>query len=175
MMMFDLQGKNLYLIGMMGSGKSTLGKSIAEKLDYGFIDTDTEVEKAQGKSIPEIFEIDGKDKFRQIETQVLDRISDDNRLVVATGGGIVIELENWNYLKQGLVVWLDVSIAVLVERLKNDFTRPILNTPGELEPKLQQILSERRDRYKKANLHILITEHLPPNEIVRQIMNQITN
>jgi shikimate kinase len=171
--MFDRQGLNIYLIGMMGAGKSTIGKLLAERLKYEFIDTDTEIEQEIGQSIAAFFETNDEDKFRQIETEILAEISADKQQVVATGGGIAIKLENWNHLQQGLVIWLDVSLDVLVERLKNDRTRPILNTPGELRPKLQKILATRRDRYNNANIHIPIQSNLPPTEIVEQIMNKI--
>jgi shikimate kinase len=173
--MFDRQGLNVYLIGMMGAGKSTIGKLLAERLKYEFIDTDTEIEKEIHQSITAFFETNDEDKFRQIETKILAKIPADKQLVVATGGGIAIRLENWNHLQKGLVIWLDVSLDVLVERLKNDRTRPILNTPGELRPKLQKILAARRDRYNKANIHIPIRSNLPPTEIVEQIMEKITS
>jgi shikimate kinase len=174
--MFDLQGlKNIYLIGMMGAGKSTIGKSLAERLQYKFIDTDTEIEKEIRQSITAFFETNDEEKFRQIETKLLAEIPADKQLVVATGGGIAIKLENWNHLQQGLVIWLDVSLDVLVERLKNDRTRPILNTPGELRPKLQEILAARCGHYNKANLHIPIRSNLPPTEVVEQIMKKITS
>jgi shikimate kinase len=173
--MFDLQGINIYLIGMMGSGKSTIGKLLADGLQYQFMDTDTTIEKKVSQNVTEIFEASGEIEFRQIETQVLAKITADTRLVVATGGGIAIELENWNHLRQGLVIWLDVSLDVLVERLKSDRTRPILNTPGDLRTKLQQILADRRERYAAANLHIPITSNLPPTEIVEQIINRLNS
>ncbi len=173
MTMFDLQGLNIYLIGMMGSGKSTIGKLLADRLQYQFMDTDTTIEKIVGQSVTEIFETSGESEFRQLETQVLAEISAYKRLVVAPGGGIAIKLENWNHLQQGLVIWLDVSLDVLIERLKSDCTRPILNTPGELRPKLQQILADRRDRYAAADLHIPITSNLPPTEIVEQVIKLI--
>jgi shikimate kinase len=179
--MFDLQGLNVYLIGMMGAGKSTIGKLLAERLEckfmdtdkqlvYKFMDTDTSIEKIVGQSVTEIFNTAGEAEFRQLETKVLAEISAYTRLVVATGGGIAIKLENWNHLQQGLVIWLDVSVDILAERLKNDSTRPILNTPGELRPKVAQILAERRDRYAAADLQIPITSHVPPSEIVDRIL-----
>ena len=173
--MFDLQGLNLYLIGMMGSGKSTIGELLAARLEYRFIDTDPSIEKIVGQSIAEIFQVAGEAEFRQIETQVLADISAYTRLVVSTGGGIAMKLENWNHLQQGLVVWLDVSVDILVERLKEDTSRPlILDTPlHELHSKLEQILVERRDRYAAADLRIAITSHLSSGEIVDRIFEAI--
>jgi shikimate kinase len=169
--MFDLQGLNIYLIGMMGAGKSTIGRLLAERLEYKFIDTDSSIEKIASQSVTEIFKTAGEVEFRQLETQVLAEISAYVRLVVATGGGIAVKLENWNHLQQGLVIWLDTSVDVLAKRLKDDTTRPILNTaPGELPVKLAQILAERRDRYAAADLQIPINSHVPPSEVVDRIL-----
>ena len=144
--MFDLQGLNIYLIGMMGAGKSTIGPLLAEHLSYAFLDTDPTIEKLVGQSISEIFKTAGEPEFRKIETQVLAEVSAYVRLVVATGGGIPIERENWNHLHQGLVIWLDPAIDLLVERLQGDTTRPILATSEELQPKLERIRSEQIGR-----------------------------
>lgn len=173
--MFDLQGLNLYLIGMMGSGKSTVGKLLAQRLEYRFIDTDAAIEKICAQSISEIFQTAGEAEFRDIETQVLADISAYTRLVVSTGGGIATKLENWNHLQQGLVVWLDVSVDVLVERLRGDTTRPsIANTrPEELHNKLSSILAERHDRYAAADLRISIAAETPTPEIIDRIFAAI--
>jgi shikimate kinase len=170
--MFDLQGLNIYLIGMMGSGKSTIGKLLAECLEgYRFIDTDTSIEQLiQPQSIAEFFKANGEQEFRQIETQVLAEVSAYTRLIVATGGGIAIKLENWNHLQQGLVVWLDASVDTLAARLNEDTSRPILNTPGDLQTKLEQITIDRRNRYTAADLHISITSTQTPIEIVDRIL-----
>ena len=170
--MFDLQGLNLYLIGMMGSGKSTIGALIAERLEYRFVDTDTSIEQSVGQSVAEIFQTSGEAEFRQCETNVLAKIAADKGQVIATGGGIAIKKENWDYLKHGLVIWLDVSVDILVERLKGDTSRPIINrsSPTQLQSKLEQILIERREHYAVAELHLPITSDLPPMEIVDRIL-----
>jgi shikimate kinase len=172
---FDLQGINIYLIGMSGSGKSTISSLLAESLGYGFVDTDPTIEKLVGQSVAEIFQTSGEPKFRQLETQVIAEISAHTRLVVATGGGIAMKLENWSHLHQGLVVWLNVSVDVLVERLTDGNTSPILNASEDLQPQLQQILADRRDRYAEADIHIPITSNLPPTEIVEQIINRLNS
>ena len=164
--MFDLQGLNIYLIGMMGSGKSTIGPLLAQHLGYSFLDTDVTIEKLVGQSVAEIFQTVGESQFRQIETQVLAEVSAHLRLVVATGGGIAIAQENWNHLHQGLVIWLDPPVEVLVERLDGDTTRPLLS-------KLATILSERRHRYGEADIQISITQNLTPEEIIDRILAAI--
>ena len=128
-----LGGRSLYLIGMMGSGKSSTGRPLAERLGYGFVDADAVIEQVTGSNISEIFERDGEDHFRDLETQVLRSISERHSLVVATGGGIVTRSENWGMMHQGIVIWLDVERDQLLLRLQKDFTqRPLLqmNDPG---------------------------------------------
>jgi shikimate kinase len=164
--MFDLQGLNIYLIGMMGAGKSSIGNLLAERVGYRFLDTDTSIEKIAKQPITEIFDTIGEGEFRQLETQVLAEVSAYTRLVVATGGGIVIKLENWNHLQQGLVIWLDPTIETIVERLKDDTTRP-------LRSKLEQIFVKRRDRYAEADIHIPIDSQQTPAEIVEKIIELI--
>ena len=151
-----LGGRSLYLIGMMGSGKSSTGRPLAERLGYGFIDADAVIEKVAGSSISEIFERDGENHFRDLETQVLRSISERHSLVVATGGGIVTRSENWGMMHQGIVIWLDVERDQLLLRLQKDSTqRPLLqvNDPGEA---VDEILSQRRPLYNEADLTVVV-------------------
>ncbi len=171
--MFDLQGLNIYLIGMMGSGKSTIGPLLAEQLGYSFIDTDSTIEKLVGQNVTEIFKAVGEPEFRQIETKVLAEVSAHIRLIVATGGGIAIERENWNHLHQGLVIWLDPAVDLLVERLQGDTTRPLLANSTDLQAKLETMLAERRDRYSEADIQISIAQNLTAEEIVDRILAAI--
>jgi shikimate kinase len=171
--MFDLQGLNIYLIGMMGCGKSTVGPLLADRLGYNFLDTDTTIEKLVSQSIAELFQSVGEPEFRQIETQVLAEISAHIRLVVSTGGGIAIDRENWNHLHQGLVIWLDPAVDLLVERLQGDTTRPLLAAATDLRAKLDQMLAQRRHRYAEADIRIEIARPLAPEEIVDLILTKI--
>ena len=151
-----LGGRSLYLIGMMGSGKSSTGRPLAERLGYGFVDADAVIEQVTGSNISEIFERDGEDHFRDLETQVLRSISERHSLVVATGGGIVTRSENWGMMHQGIVIWLDVERDQLLLRLQKDSTqRPLLqvNDPGEA---VDEILSQRRPLYNEADLTVVI-------------------
>ena len=151
-----LGGRSLYLIGMMGSGKSSTGRPLAERLGYGFVDADAVIEKVAGSSISEIFERDGENHFRDLETQVLRSISERHSLVVATGGGIVTRSENWGMMHQGIVIWLDVERDQLLLRLQKDSTqRPLLqmNDPGEA---VDEILRQRRPLYNEADLTVVI-------------------
>ncbi len=127
----QLQGLNLYLVGMMGAGKSTVGQVLAQQLGYQFFDTDAVIEQATGQAIATLFAELGEPGFREMERRVLGELAAYTRLVVATGGGIVTQPENWGILRQGVVVWLDVPITELHRRLQTDTTRPLLQT-GEL-------------------------------------------
>ena len=148
-----LKKTNLYLVGMMGAGKTTLGRKLANRLDYGFLDTDALIESAAGKPISSIFAADGEVTFRQLESDVLCQVSAFTSQVVATGGGIVTQPMNWSYLRHGVVIWLDVPVPVLVSRLSGDISRPLLQAV-DLTVKLEGLLSERRRLYELADVRI---------------------
>lgn len=171
-MTYLLKGLSVYLIGMMGSGKSTVGQLLAEKLGYRFFDSDVLIERVMGQTINEIFANQGEGKFREIESQILGELSAYAKSVVATGGGIVLKPQNWSYLRQGLVIWLDVPLDVLMSRLEADNTRPLLKEQNPQE-KLISLLEQRRSLYAEADLHIQIQMGQTPEEIVSQIQQQI--
>ena len=167
-----LKGINLYLIGMMGSGKTTVGRELAAKIGYGFCDTDAVIEKVAGKSINDIFNSDGEEGFRELEGKVLGELAAYTRLAIATGGGIVLRRENWSYLQQGLVVWLDVPVEILLSRLGGDTTRPLLQVAdpaGELKTRLAQ----RQRLYAQADLRITVTNEETPEQIAARIIETI--
>ena len=156
-----LSGRSLYLVGMMGSGKTSTGRPLAERLGYGFVDADAVVEQAAGCTIPEIFENEGEPGFRALESQVLNAISQRHSLVVATGGGVVTRPENWGLLHSGIVVWLDVARDELMKRLQDDATvRPLLQAPDP-EAALDNLLIERRSLYAEADLTVVINDESP--------------
>ena len=156
-----LGGRSLYLVGMMGSGKTSTGRPLAEQLGYGFVDADAVIEQAAGCSIPEIFERDGEAGFRALESQVLNAISQRHSLVVATGGGVVTQQENWGLLHSGIVIWLDVVPEQLMQRLSADSTiRPLLQTEDP-EAALNALLNQRRPLYAEADLTVVINDETP--------------
>ena len=156
-----LAGRSLYLVGMMGSGKTSTGRPLAERLGYGFVDADAVIEQAAGCSIPDIFDRDGEAGFRSLESQVLSAISQRHSLVVATGGGVVTQPENWGMLHSGIVIWLDVVPDQLLQRLNADSTvRPLLQTADpEVAP--NALLNERRPLYAEADLTVVINDETP--------------
>jgi shikimate kinase len=150
-----LKGINLYLIGMMGAGKSSTGTALAGALGYQFFDTDTVLEAAVGQTIPEIFAQQGEAAFRQWETEVLAELSAYKQLVIATGGGIVTRQENWSYLHHGIVIWLDVPTEVLKQRLKGDMGRPLLQA-SDWERTLEWLQQEREHLYAQADVRVMV-------------------
>ena len=161
-----LQGLNIYLIGMMGSGKTTVGNHLAQSLNYRFIDTDYTIEAIAKKPISAIFEQSGEAYFRELETQVLAELSVYTRSVIATGGGIIQQQMNWSYLKQGLIVWLDADLEILKKRLVKDQTRPLAD-------KLESLLETRRPLYAQADIQLTIQPEQSPEEISAQIIEMM--
>jgi shikimate kinase len=167
-----LQGLNVYLIGLMGTGKTTVGRLLAEHLQYGFLDTDDVITKATGRTINELFAQEGEEAFRSLESDVLSKVCVHTRLAVATGGGIILRRQNWSYLQYGLVIWLDAPVDVLYERLATDTTRPLLQDADPKE-KLRKLALERQPMYSEADLHITIAQHETPEEIAQKIISSI--
>ena len=156
-----LGGRSLYLVGMMGSGKTSTGRPLAERLGYRFVDADAVIEQAAGCTIPEIFEQNGESRFRALETQVLSAISQRHSLVVATGGGVVTQSQNWGLLHSGIVIWLDVERDQLLKRLRADETpRPLLRRTDP-EAAMDALLEERRPLYAAADLTVVIDDESP--------------
>lgn len=152
-----LRGCNLYLVGMMGSGKSAVGDALARRMGtYNFLDTDAIIERAAGMSIPQIFEEEGEAAFRDVEAQVLDSVHAHVRCVIGTGGGLVVRNQNWSKLQTGLVVYLQVAPEVIIERIEGT-DRPLLQT-GDPLGTLRSLLEERKERYEQADVTVEVKE-----------------
>lgn len=159
----------------MGAGKTTVGRLLADRLGYRFFDTDTLIEQvAGGRSINEIFTTDGEDIFRELESKVLAELSAYTRLAIATGGGIVLRRKNWSYLQHGLVVWLDVPVELLVSRLAEDDTRPLLKDPDPRK-KLETLLEQRQSLYAQADIRITLEVGETPEQVAQRVMEEIPN
>ena len=162
--------KNIYLVGFMGSGKSTVGKILAEKLNMKFVDIDKLIEEKEGMKIKDIFEQKGESYFRELERKQIEAIVNQEGLVVSTGGGLGANLDNMNLMKKnGDVVWLDVSLNTVLDRLKNDQDRPLLKQPIE---KIKQLFEERKNVYRLANIRIN-ADKKTPSQIVEEILTKI--
>lgn len=167
-----LKGVNVFLIGMMGAGKTTVGHLLADKLGYRFFDTDVLIEQVAGKTINEIFASSGEESFRLLESQILSELSAYKKLTIATGGGIVMRQINWSYLHHGLIIWLDAPVKVLLERLQDDSTRPLLKKDDPAEV-LANLLEQRRSLYAQADLHIPVNAEDTPEEITERVISLI--
>jgi len=122
-----IKGRSIFLIGMMGCGKSQTGSKLAELFKYKYIDLDSLIEKLAKKSITQIFKDEGEDNFRKLETNCLKETIKIPSLVISTGGGIVTKSENWGILRQGIIAWIDLEKDIAIERLKNEIEkRPLL-------------------------------------------------
>lgn len=167
-----LKGVNLYLIGMMGSGKTTVGRVLAGQLGYQFFDTDDLIETMTGQTIPQIFAEAGEETFRDLETQVLSELSSYTRLAVATGGGAVLRRQNWSYLHHGIVIWLDVPVDQIVQRIKGSTNRPLLQTPDP-QQRLADLLEQRRSRYAQADIHITALPGETPEALTQRLLEAV--
>ncbi|MBE9174432.1 shikimate kinase [Synechocystis salina LEGE 06155] len=165
----QLQGVNLFLIGMMGSGKSTVGPLLAEQLGYRFFDADVLIERVAGKAIADIFAEDGEDTFRDLETEVLGHLAAQTRSVIATGGGVVLRRQNWSYLHHGLVIWLDGPLELLLTRLQGDEGRPLLQVEN-LEERLGDLITQRQPLYAQADLRFPLQADQDPAAIAAELL-----
>lgn len=168
---------SIYLIGPMGSGKSVVGKYLAQELRFRFLDTDQLIEAVSKKSIPQIFADDGEEAFRDLETAVLDQVAPFIGCVVATGGGAVLRKTNWGKLQTGIVVYIEVPVAVLEDRLRGDKGRPLLRdaSPTELKERIENILEERKHLYGQADVKVHVDRDAPVDDVGKEIVRKLTN
>jgi len=140
---------NVYLVGPMGSGKTTIGLRLAKKLNLEFFDNDHELEKQTGANVSLIFDLEGEEGFRKRETAMLRKLTSRKNVLVATGGGTILSPENRELLSQsGLVVYLRTSVRQQIRRLRRDKTRPLLQS-GDREEKLTRLAQERNPLYEE--------------------------
>ncbi|MBQ8375327.1 MAG: shikimate kinase [Clostridia bacterium] len=166
---------NLILCGMMGAGKTTIGIKIAEVSGRRWYDTDGIIVDRYGK-ISDIFEYYGENYFRKIETEIVKELASRDRLVISTGGGLVLKEENTALLKKnGLIVFLRASFETLVKRLKVDGTRPLLQSNTEsIRERLVRLLEERTPIYQSVADLIVDVDGKTPEELAREIYGWYT-
>lgn len=142
-------GSNIYLIGPMGSGKTTIGQRVAKRLKMEFLDCDQNLEKQTGASVNLIFDVEGESGFRKRESRMLKVLTSRPNVLLATGGGTVLEKENRELLQQtGLVVYLQTPVSLQLDRLRQDRTRPLLQE-GDRRQKLTRLAAERNPIYRE--------------------------
>jgi len=162
---------NLALVGFMGTGKSSVGQLVAAQLHFQFVDTDELIERRCGKSITSIFADAGEAKFREYERAVVEELNSSRKTVIATGGGLVANPENFASLKtHALVICLWASPETIWERVRHQAHRPLLQSPDPLA-KIRELLAQREPYYRQADV-LVNTEMRSIKEIVHQVIHQ---
>ena len=167
------QSGNLILVGMMGSGKTTMGRILAKHLDKVFIDSDEEIQLRTGVTIPHIFDVEGEPGFRQRETAALEALVGRDNLVLATGGGAVLAAENRVMMRQnGIVIYLKAGVHDLWLRTRNDRNRPLLQT-GNAHAKLAELLHQRDALYQEVADIVIPTGRQSVHALMLKLDNEI--
>ncbi|MEW6739572.1 MAG: shikimate kinase [Nitrospirota bacterium] len=164
--------KNIVLTGFMGTGKTEVGRILSRKLGYVLVDADTEIEKEQGITITEIFKQYGEPKFREIESNVIKRLSEIKNAVISTGGGAVLRQENMDNLrKNGVIICLTASPETILKRTGNNNDRPLLQVDNPLQ-RIKELLEFRKPYYEKADI-MIDTEGKSPIEVAEEIIEKV--
>lgn len=164
---------NIFLIGPMGAGKSTIGRMLSQELSLNFVDVDREIEERAGANIPWIFDVEGEGGFRDREEAVVDELTLKDQQVLATGGGAVLRAANRACLQsRGFVVYLDTSVEQQLERTSKDKNRPLLNSPNP-QAVLEKLMLIRDPLYIQTSDLIVKTDRRHPRGVVTEIVKQL--
>ena len=167
-----LAGKPLVLVGMMGAGKTTVGRRLASRLNRHFLDSDEEIEKAAQMTIPEIFAQRGEPEFRAGETRVIARVLKDRDIVLATGGGAFVNAETRAQVRQGAIsVWLKADSNILFERVSRRSNRPLLKTANP-RATLEKLIEERYPIYAEADITVL-SRDVPQDVVASDVIEAV--
>jgi shikimate kinase len=160
---------NIFFVGLMGAGKTTIGKLLAKKLKKTFYDTDHEIEKKLGVKVSVIFELEGEEGFRKRETQMIDELSSKKDIILATGGGAVLSAENRALLKErGKVIYLNAKPQHLAKRMAYDKDRPLLQQ-GNMLDTLNQLYKDRHPLYLNVASFVVDTGQQKTQTIINKI------
>jgi shikimate kinase len=161
--------ENIFFVGLMGAGKSTIGKLLAKKLKKTFYDTDHEIEKKLGVKVSVIFEFEGEEGFRKRETQMIDELTQKKNIILATGGGAVLSEVNRRLLKErGQVIYLNAKSHDLAKRLAQDKDRPLLKN-GNVEDTLHRLYQERHPLYLSVASFVVFTGQQKTQTVINKI------
>ena len=165
--------KNIFIIGSMGSGKTSIGKILAKNNHLSFLDTDHEIIRSCGYSIPDIFEKFGEEHCRNLETEQLRKMDAIENHIISTGGGIVLKDDNKKLMKSlGLIIFLDINISSQMDRVKNRKNRPLLNDKN-LKDNLLSLKKIRDPIYKKISNYIIDVSGKERNQVINEIQKII--
>ena len=165
--------KTVVMVGMMGAGKTAVGRALAQRLGVAFLDSDAEIEVAANRTVPEIFERDGEAFFRDKETQIIERLLIDKRCILSTGGGAFLSEQNRkNISAQGISVWLNADLELLWNRVRSKDTRPLLRTD---DPKatLKNLYDQRVPIYSLADLTVGSAPEYSIEDMVDQVIDAL--
>ena len=166
------QSENIYLVGLMGAGKTTVGRSLARLLQLPFYDSDKAIEERTGVDIPTIFEFEGEEGFRNREQKMIAQLTDLKGIVLATGGGAILREENRNLLNEnGFVVYLHCSVDKLLERTRRDSNRPLLDT-ADPKARLEELFEIREPFYRACADLIVDTGTMQSKDAVTYIFER---
>ncbi len=166
---------NIFLVGLMGAGKTTVGRMLAKHLDLVFYDSDVEIEKRTGVKIPVIFELEGEAGFRKREVAVIEELSKLQNIVLATGGGAVLSETTRKNLKQnGTTIYLRANVHELWNRTRNDKNRPLLQTPDP-KKRLEELYQVRDPLYQQVASLVVDTGGQPVSTLVHHIEQKLVN
>ena len=164
---------NIFIVGPMGSGKSTVGKIIANELFLSFLDTDDEIEKSTGVTIDWIFDLEGEEGFRKRESSILRDLAEKNSIVLSTGGGIILCDKNRDLLSaRGTVFYLDTPIDIQLERTSKDQDRPLLKD-GDPKQILTDLHKKREDLYHSVTDYVVETSNKSSQEVANEIIKLV--
>ena len=165
--------KTVALVGMMGAGKTAVGRAVAVKLDVPFLDSDAEIEAAANLSVPEIFQRDGETFFRKREAEVVSRLLDTQIGILSTGGGVFLaEVNRENIARKGVALWLDADLDLLWSRVKHKDTRPLLRT-ADPRATLAALFEARRPFYQRAGLSVRCAAELPVDAMATRVIEKL--
>ena len=165
--------KNIFIIGSMGSGKTSIGKMLAKNNNLSFLDTDHEIIRSCGHSIPDIFEEFGEEHFRGLETEQLRKMNAIENHVISTGGGIILRDDNEKLMKDlGIIIFLDININSQIDRVKNRKNRPLLNNKS-LKDNLLSLKKIRDPIYKKISNYIIDVSGKERDQVINEIQKII--
>jgi shikimate kinase len=166
--------RNIFLVGPMGAGKSTIGRELADKLHLEFFDSDQEIERRTGADISWVFDLEGEEGFRKREESVIDDLTEKQGIVLATGGGSVISSKVRNRLSaRGIVVYLETTIDKQVARTQRDRRRPLLQTSEDSRSVLEKLAVDRNPMYEEVADHIIQTDDQSAKVVANKIVEKL--
>jgi len=165
---------NIFLVGPMGAGKTTIGRQLAREMKKEFVDSDHEIEERSGANISWIFDVEGEAGFRKREKKVIEELTGRKDIVLATGGGAVLAPENRKYLhSRGTVIYLMATIGQQVERTKHDQSRPLIQDVDDIRGKLTELMEIRDPLYREIADYVVMTNRRSPKSVSTEIMKQL--